>query len=95
MLIAWSFKHFSNISIFVDINTAFAYLNEVTYTCYTAAALLVANFERNEEDVHVIQCTDIESLQKFKWARNEHVFLWQNQYIEENFALTWERIPVY
>jgi hypothetical protein len=45
MLNAWSFKHFSDISNFVDNNKAFACLGEVTYTCYTAAALPVANFQ--------------------------------------------------
>jgi hypothetical protein len=92
-LIAWSFKRFSDIPIFVDNDEAFARLGEATYTRYTAAALPVANFQGDEEDVHVVRCTGTEPSRKFKWARNDYVFLRPNQYVEGNFASTRGRIP--
>jgi hypothetical protein len=53
-LIVWSFKCFSDIPIFVDNDEAFAHLGEGTDTRYSAAALLVVNFQGHEEDVHVV-----------------------------------------
>jgi hypothetical protein len=92
-LIAWSFKCFSDIPIFVDNDKAFAPLGEVTNTRYTADALPVANFLADEDNVHVVRCTGTEPSQKFKLARNDNVFLWSNQYGEGNFASTWGRKP--
>jgi hypothetical protein len=92
-LIAWIVKRFSNIPIFVDNYKAFARLGEATYIRYTAAALLVVNFQGDEEDVHVVQCTGTEPSQKFKLARNDYVFLRPDQYVEGNFASTRGRIP--
>jgi hypothetical protein len=74
MLIAWSFKNFSDISILVDNDEVFAHLGEAIYTCYTAATIPVANFQEHEEDVHVVRCTGTELLQQFKLKRNDYVF---------------------
>ncbi|KAF8533230.1 hypothetical protein BDD12DRAFT_899866 [Trichophaea hybrida] len=94
-LIAWSFKCFSDIPIFVDNEEAFARLGEATYTRYTATALPVANFQQDEEDVHVVRYTGTEPSRKCKWARNDYVFLRPNQYVEGNFASTRGRIPAH
>jgi hypothetical protein len=92
MLIIWSFKRFTNIPIFVDNDEAFACLGEATYICYTAATLPVANYQGDEEDVHIVQYTGTKPSRKFKLAQNDSLFLQPNWYVEGNFALTWGRI---
>ena len=60
----------------------------MTYTFYPAAALLVINFQEDEEDIHVVQYTGTEPSQKFKWVQNNNLLLGSNQYVAENFVLT-------
>jgi hypothetical protein len=101
-LIAWSFNRFSDIPIFVyndeafvNNDKSFVRLGKATYTRYTAAALTVANFQGDEEDVHVVRYTGPELLCKFNMAPNDYVFLRPNQYEDGNFASTQGRIPAY
>ena len=94
ILIAWNFRHFSIIPIFVNNVKLFAHLGEVTNTPYAAAALPVANLQGDADDTYVIQYTGTEMLWKIKWPGNNYIFLQPYQYLEENFALTQGRIPV-
>ena len=91
--IAWCFKIFASVIVYITHHQYFSRLNNGKYIRYNAVAIPVASFQCDEHAVHMVGCTASTRWRKHKPPRYDALLLWMGTSPNGHFESTAGRIP--